>query len=181
MLSNKSLANIIARDIMVDREPSLEAPICFACGRSYSKGDGRFCSTRCRAGFDAGLPPYEDQRARYRLSPTGDGFRIECKECRRPFVSKGLRCCSTECERKFHERREIEATMAEVGMEPIARERRKCAECGATIPMWRKGRKVSAATRFCSESCAGKARRKSAKNHPMAAPGQTPSISLESA
>ena len=33
---------------------------CFACGRGYCKGDGRFCSTRCREAFDAGLPPAPD-------------------------------------------------------------------------------------------------------------------------
>ena len=33
---------------------------CFACGRGYCKGDGRFCSTRCREAFDAGFPPAQD-------------------------------------------------------------------------------------------------------------------------
>jgi RecA-family ATPase len=40
----------------------------------------------------------------------GDGFLINCKGCHRPFVSKGRRCCSTECERKFKEHKEIEST-----------------------------------------------------------------------
>jgi hypothetical protein len=103
------------------------------------------------------------------LQKSGDGFQIECRHCKRQFASDGLRCCSTECERQLGERRQIEAAMAEVGMQPIDREKRKCGECGITIPMWRKGRKVSAATRFCSESCAGKARRKAARK-PAAAP-----------
>jgi hypothetical protein len=34
-----------------------------------------------------------------------------------------------------------------------------CAQCGARIPSWRNGRKVSSATRFCSDACAQKARR----------------------
>src|SRR5215471_13492098 len=34
---------------------------CFACGRGYCKGDGRFCSTRCREAFDAGFPPAKDE------------------------------------------------------------------------------------------------------------------------
>ena len=33
---------------------------CFACGRGYCRGDGRFCSTRCREAFDAGFPPAPD-------------------------------------------------------------------------------------------------------------------------
>ena len=33
---------------------------CFACGRGYCKGEGRFCSTRCREAFDAGFPPAPD-------------------------------------------------------------------------------------------------------------------------
>jgi predicted nucleic acid-binding Zn ribbon protein len=51
--------------------------------------------------------------------------------------------------------------MAEVGMEPM-REKRKCEECGGDIPFWRKGKTVPKNTRFCGESCQGKARRKKA-------------------
>jgi hypothetical protein len=107
---------------------------CFACGRAFIKGDGRFCSTRCRDAFDNGFPPYMRDRGpipekpwRHVAGPPfemppelprqGDGCLIECRGCRRQFVSRGLRCCSTECERKHRERQEIEAIMAEVGVE----------------------------------------------------------------
>jgi hypothetical protein len=54
-----TLAAAIERDILRTRPVSTEAPTCFTCGRSFAKGDGRFCSTRCRAAFDNGFPPYE--------------------------------------------------------------------------------------------------------------------------
>jgi hypothetical protein len=62
-----ALANAIARDILADRSARNTAPVastCFACGRSYGSGDGRFCSERCRDAFDAGFPPYDPQSAR---------------------------------------------------------------------------------------------------------------------
>lgn len=47
--------------------------------------------------------------------------------------------------------------MAEAGIEPAAK--RRCAVCAAVIPAWRKGRKVSSATRFCSPKCSRRAKR----------------------
>jgi hypothetical protein len=90
-----TLADAIERDRLKERPQTAQAPTCFVCGRSYSIGDGRFCSLRCRDGFDAGLPPYEAQRERYSLPVRGDGSLIDCKGCRKPFVSKGLRCCAS--------------------------------------------------------------------------------------
>jgi hypothetical protein len=43
-------------------------------------------------------------------------------------------------------------TLHEVGMEVAPK--RKCQSCGVNIPNWRKGRRVSKATRFCSDRCA---------------------------
>src|SRR6516165_5675024 len=111
------LAGAIARDILAARPARVGALMCFACDRPYSQGDGRFCSERCRAAFDAGLPPYERAGASYGLTPRGDGFLIDCAGCRRPFASKGLRCCSIECERLHRERQEIAAIVHEVGGE----------------------------------------------------------------
>jgi hypothetical protein len=54
-----TLARIIERDLLATEAPRTEAAKCFACGRSHMTGDGRFCSTRCRSGFDAGLPAYD--------------------------------------------------------------------------------------------------------------------------
>ena len=51
--------------------------------------------------------------------------------------------CSTECEREDRERKVILGLMAEAGIEPAAG--RQCGHCGAKIPNWRKGRRVSKA------------------------------------
>jgi hypothetical protein len=92
------------------------------------------------------------------MKPTTTGFRIQCAHCAQQFESLGLRCCSLECERGYCERQQNLAVMAEVGIEPGPK--RQCANpgCGARIPTWRKGRKVSSLTRFCSPKCARKAR-----------------------
>jgi hypothetical protein len=88
------------------------------------------------------------------MGPTG--FFIDCVGCGRRFESRGLRCCSPECETLCREREETRAIMA--GVEMDAPEKKRCF-CGRAIPKWRKGRKVSAKTRFCSPKCAAKSRR----------------------
>jgi hypothetical protein len=68
---------------------------------------------RCQDAFDVGIGPCREQMIRYtwlngRPMPMGrEGFLIECYACGQAFDGKGLRCCSTECERKFRERKEI--------------------------------------------------------------------------
>src|SRR6266404_9252534 len=110
-------AGIEIAELAADRMPYVRArhipaepAACFSCGRSYSRGDGRFCSTRCRSAYDAGFPAYAlPSPVRYTLDGRpmpimGDGFAIQCAGCNRTFSSRGLRCCSTTCERKYRER-----------------------------------------------------------------------------
>jgi hypothetical protein len=157
-----SLADAIARDLLKDKPPSPVSSPCFACGRQYGHGDGRFCSTACRTAFDAGMPVYEPPReAAYSLPARGDGFLIDCAGCRKPFVSRGLRSCSSACESAFRERAEIAVTLQEVGGELPAK--RKCPECGGDIPRYRgvgkARRQTPKTTRFCSRKCAERAKR----------------------
>jgi hypothetical protein len=88
------------------------------------------------------------------MKPTTDGFCIHCAHCAKEFESLGQRCCSPKCERGHRERQENLAVMAEVGIAPAVKRRCANPECGARIPAWRRGRKVSSATRFCSPKCA---------------------------
>jgi hypothetical protein len=124
--------------------------------------DERFCSVKCRAAYDAGGAPAwgrgETQtRIVYRrgddipMRATAAGFLIACANCNKEFDSKGLRCCSAECERGLKQRRENLAVMAEVGMEPAAKKR--CLQCGGVIPKWRNGRRVSESVQFCGRKC----------------------------
>jgi hypothetical protein len=59
--------------------------------------------------------------------------------------------------------KQIAATMAEVGMEPIEHHKRKCAKCGGDIPRYSGTGKARKATRkdarFCSTRCAQRASR----------------------
>jgi hypothetical protein len=159
----------LARAILADRNrPQTDTSVmaCFACGRSYApkppSGDDstRFCSDNCRQAYDAGFPAYEPLNIDkfYSLPKGPKGFYINCLGCDRRFDSKGLRCCSLECERKYREREQARAVMAEIDMDaPV---KRQCEECGGAIPRWRNGRAVSRSARFCSPKCGGKTHRK---------------------
>ena len=155
MMRQSDIAAVIERDLLRAEVPKPAAVTCFMCGRGMTYCNSRFCSDRCRAYYDIGGAAVGQDWLR---SLGLKGFPIDCAHCRKGFDSKGLRCCSTECERRYRERQENLAVMAEVGMEPTPK--RLC-ECGAAIPKFRKGRQVSSATRFCSPKCAQRARQRS--------------------
>jgi predicted nucleic acid-binding Zn ribbon protein len=131
---------------------------CFSCGRTLPGDTGRFCSDRCRQWFDAGNRPCIETDPTYTLPPGQSGFQIACAGCGKTFASRGLRCCSVECARYYREQQDNHAILTEVGLQPAAK--RQCAECGRTIPTWRKGRRVRKGTQFCSEACAKAAQRR---------------------
>jgi hypothetical protein len=81
------------------------------------------------------------------------GWVIECFGCGKEFESTGLRCCSPGCERRHRERSENAEVMARVGMERPVKRKCEAAGCGRDIPTWRNGRRVSKATKFCSDKC----------------------------
>ena len=93
-----SIADALVRDLLTERPRSPEAKTCFACGRPYSRGDGRFCGRKCRRAYDLGFTPGEV------VSKPRDGVSLPCRGCGRQFVSKGLRCCSVDCKRQSNER-----------------------------------------------------------------------------
>jgi hypothetical protein len=160
------LSKALAREMLAERKaPTLDLLHCFACGRRFiyrgPKGDesGRFCSTRCREAFDQGLPAYDPDYASksnqrwYHLPLGPTGFLIARVGCGQQFDSKGLRACSPACEDAYRRRLEL-------AKDPFRPIKRKCAKCDKDIPNWRKGRRVSRATRFCSDRCSAEARRK---------------------
>ena len=126
-----ALAAAIARDILDRKSPQKQFPSCFACGRTYTTGIGRFCSDRCRAAFDAGAPAYEPpNHDRFYSLPKGPrGFLIDCANCRKRFDSTGLRCCSTECERNFCRKQKLDAELAD---DPFRVVKRKCPAAALT-------------------------------------------------
>jgi hypothetical protein len=157
------------------REESTRADItkCFMCGVSMLYRGSRFCSEQCCDFYDTGeAGPEQDWRQPRRIvyrddagkpmSPTMHGFKILCDGCGKEFESSGLRACSTDCERRHRDRQTNLAVMAEAGIEPAAK--RRCAVCAAVIPAWRKGRKVSSATRYCSPKCGRRAKRLDTQN-----------------
>jgi hypothetical protein len=166
-----SISKRLAAALLADRDqPTTHHNIvaCFVCGYTFiyrgRRGDlsGRFCSMRCQDWYDAGNAPTADLKVVYRyrdgrpMRMGPKGFYIDCAHCRKEFESIGLRCCSTGCERRLNERQKNLAAMAEVGAEPATKRICERPGCGATIPKWRKGRRVSSATRFCSGKCARK-------------------------
>jgi hypothetical protein len=158
---------------------------CWSCGTRFNKGHDvcadRFCSERCRDWFDRGGPRFGEPargHGTWRVIagrdpgylPSIEGFAITCLSCDQSFASKGLRCCSTECERKHRERAEIRAALTEAGIKPSAK-RRKCECCGGNIPRFRGTGKARRAVRqdarFCSPACAKKASPTSHSQNPV--------------
>jgi predicted nucleic acid-binding Zn ribbon protein len=131
-----------------DLPPSVE---CFLCARPFTcrQGGGRFCSDRCRSLYDDGFPRSRDiTPVRYSLPLGSNGFLIDCAHCGKRFDSKGLRCCSPECERRL---REQAANKADLRAAPATK--RECEWCRQPIPRWRKGRAVPKSARYCSVQC----------------------------
>ena len=178
-MKTDALVAALKADILRPSTPTPSSSTnCFLCGRSYGYGgprgdaSGRFCSDRCREGYDAGRQATEDldpfKITKWRVIAGGNpGYlpsapmrmgksgHIACAGCQREFESKGLRCCSTECERADRERQEKVALMAEVGMEVAAKRLCQHPGCGAAIPKWRNGRRVSERARFCNRHTPG--------------------------
>jgi hypothetical protein len=140
-----------------------EISICFSCGGRFVKSDfGRFCSSNCREQYDAGLPSFERMQELQSYVRLTDGVMLSCLGCGKKFRSRGVRCCSRECEAKYvrecSKKNELTELRAETGVSGTSR-KRPCGnpECSNTIPPWTAtGRKTS--TRFCSKKCERKAR-----------------------
>jgi hypothetical protein len=155
-MKQAAIAAVIERDLLRREDsPTIDITKCFSCGYSMIYRSNRFCSERCREWFDAGNPSYEQQEE-WASKPRA--LSIVCEGCHKEFHSKGLRCCSADCERRYCERQANLAIMAEVGIEPAPK--RQCAnpECERIIPKWRNGRRVREDTRFCSPKCAKRAK-----------------------
>jgi hypothetical protein len=167
LMKRSAIAAVIAHDLLrADDVPSTNVTRCFSCGHGMIYRGNRFCSESCRDWFDDCNPPYASLRIIYRDRASNEmrigatGFRIPCAHCGREFDSRGLRCCSTNCERAYRERQDNLAIMAEVGIEPATK--RRCTNCGGTIPRWRNGRQVRQDARFCSPKCGSGARQPTA-------------------
>jgi hypothetical protein len=96
-------------------------------------------------------------RQSYQTKRTRDGYTIQCPQCRKDFESKGLRCCSKDCEKAHGEQEDNVAVLAKAGIEIKAK--KLCAECAGRMPVWRNGRRVPSSARFCSDRCRNKAAR----------------------
>lgn len=88
-----------------------------------------------------------------------EGYYIACKHCNKEFESKGLRCCSKECESAYLESEARKAVLKEAGIEPEAKRKCDAPGCERSIPKWKNGRQVSSKVRFCSPLCRKRANR----------------------
>jgi hypothetical protein len=107
-------------------EAAVDYNLCFLCGDRFdyvptgnSDQNGRFCSDECRSAYDHGTPGYHQDwlRKETGLSPGyvpktfpkgREGFLIPCANCGEIFDSKGVRCCSSECERALRDGVKVE-------------------------------------------------------------------------
>jgi hypothetical protein len=85
------------------------------------------------------------------------GFFIACAACGGKFESKGLRSCSTACERKHRDREATIATLVEVGSELPAKRKCEAPGCNRDIARYtgegKKRRLTSRKVRYCSVRC----------------------------
>ena len=171
MMKRQKIAEAIQRDLTSEQEPADRKTLaegrptkCVCCGASYiyrtradRDGSGRFCSQRCQENYDHGLV-IRAPLIRYTFEhgqpvrPADNGFVLECRFCRKPFASKGLRCCGQECERALKDRLDALEVAAQIGHS--ARPHRVCEGCGGRVP-----RHARANQRFCSSRCQQKAAR----------------------
>ncbi len=124
--------------------------LCLRASYLHGRGDGQFCSSRCRDGCDAGCPahqPYDAisflhrfpvSRAIIRQGPRG--AIIACAHCRREFDSRGLHCCTKACERALTNAKALQADIGPLAARPSAR--RKCEVCEAKLPRSINGKEV---------------------------------------
>lgn len=95
--------------------------------QSNAKAAPRKCL--CLVAYDAGYLHRTDGDG-YAFPVRGEGFLIDCRHCRRPFNSKGLRCCSVGCERTIVERAAITAAHDFSARSSQPRPSRECAQNG---------------------------------------------------
>jgi len=158
-----------------------EAIACFQCSKPFNYrgprggNSGRFCSDQCRVEYDVpGAFTFDPFRVkRWHVIAGGDlgylastpmtpvkrkdqpgGWRVACRGCGKTFEARGWAYCSAMCKRLSAERTEAREAMAEGGMDGPVKRRCECPCCENTVPNWRKGRRVSSKTRFCSPRCA---------------------------
>jgi hypothetical protein len=165
--------------------PCFQCAKAFAYPGPHGDDSGRFCSGACRIEYDCpGASSFDSFKITcWRKVAGGDpgylvatpmqrvpgrkhkdrpaicgGWRAPCRGCCKPFESFGWAYCSQDCKHASRQREVNEVDMAAAGIERPTK--RKCLECGDSIPRWRNGRAVSKAIKYCSDKCAARARRK---------------------
>jgi hypothetical protein len=127
-MKQSSIAAVIERDLLRSNDkPPSNTVACWSCGRTFryrgrqSALNGNFCSVTCQDWYDAGNPAlHQEPTIVYRwrdgrpMKMGTRGFLINCAHCSQEFDSKGLRCCTSDCERRYRERQDNLAVMAEV-------------------------------------------------------------------
>src|SRR5262249_40068916 len=135
-MKTSTITRILLRDILREdqQEEQPAGPLCFGCSQPYSErklvpgsdDSSRFCSVHCRQDYDPDLAANYGGKTQphwYSMPLGRHGFLIKCAGCGKRFDSMGLRCCSTECERTYRERQEINRLLAQV---PFRAAKRKC-------------------------------------------------------
>jgi hypothetical protein len=166
-------------------EATIATATCFRCAKPFAyrgpRGDdnGRFCSTHCQIEYDIpgafSFDPFKVTRWRVIAGDPGylvatsmtpvkhkdqpGGWRVARRGCGKPFESRGWAYCSRDCKHLSAERTANRAAIVEADMDLPAKPPCQAPGCRHTIPVWRKGRRVSSKTRFCSDVCRSRALR----------------------
>ena len=143
-----TLASAIQRDLLRTEPVRTNAPECFACGRSMVRratdGDNnsRFCSIRCQAAYDAGLPAHHSSKV--------DVFDVPLSAWRVVAGPPGVEIGSQHYAPIIEavERRRKRSARGSGG--ELIRPRKLCQRCGAKLPVWINGKQVRSDRKFCT-------------------------------
>jgi hypothetical protein len=143
----------IEKELLAERaeraaRPETKTPTCISCGRGFTyrgpQGDdsGRFCHARCREWFDAGNPAHE-------LAAEERVNRVPLRAWKivagPPGVAIGAAYYPPILDRAKKVKR-----IGKLANDELIRPRRLCERCGEPLPVWVKGKKVSASRKYCA-------------------------------
>ena len=148
-MKTATLTTIIPRDLLRTERPKTDPPACHTCGRSFmprpSSGDyntWRFCSTRCREGYDVGFPAYDLVRKLTDVPLAA--WRVAAEP---PGIEVGSQYYAPIIEAAERKRRRLARSK---GGEELIRPRKLCQRCGANLPVWVNGKQVRSDRKYCT-------------------------------
>jgi hypothetical protein len=158
----EALAKAIKADLLKAKQDKTIFPECFACGRTYSKSattsvepwgfaSERFCSDRCRHGYDNGGPVHNPNH----VGEVTDAPPRSWKVAVGPPMASPRLAPGVEIGANYYtpvldaiEHRQSRRRLKDNPTEP-PRPKPKCQRCSKPLPVWIKGKRVRKDRKYC--------------------------------